>query len=180
MPDTLDFQPDITLLLDAKGVIQKANASQTLAGEGLDVWRGRLLGEMIDPSVGPQVAQMIEEARRSGAASSVKVTQRFPSGLELPIEYTAVSLGKDGGFVAIGRNLQAISDLQSRLLQAQQAREQDYWKIREIETRAYSPVEVEILAECQHSPYSEQPEATLAAIAAFCARWRRILQPPRS
>ena len=36
----------------------------------------------------------------------------------------------------IGKNLQAVADLQSRLIAMQHAREQDYWKLREIETRS--------------------------------------------
>ena len=52
-------------------------------------------------------------------------------------------------------------------------------QIREIETRAYSPVEVEILADCKHPPHLEQPEATLAAIADFCARLERIEKASR-
>ena len=47
-------------------------------------------------------------------------------------------------------------------------------QIREIEARAYSPVDVEIFEECKHSPHLEQPERTLAAIADFCARLERI------
>jgi transcriptional regulator PpsR len=50
------------------------------------------------------------------------------------MEYTTFSLGK-AGFIAIGRNLEAISELRARLEQTQQARERDYWKMREIETR---------------------------------------------
>jgi transcriptional regulator PpsR len=37
--------------------------------------------------------------------------------------------------IAIGRNLKAVAELQSRLVAAQQAMEQDYWKLREVETR---------------------------------------------
>ena len=47
-------------------------------------------------------------------------------------------------------------------------------QIHEIENRAYSPVEVEILSACKHSPHLEKPEETLAAIAAFCGRLERI------
>jgi len=47
-------------------------------------------------------------------------------------------------------------------------------QIREIEARAYSPVDVEIVEGCKHSPHLEQPERTLAAIADFCARLERI------
>jgi pimeloyl-ACP methyl ester carboxylesterase len=49
-------------------------------------------------------------------------------------------------------------------------------QIREIENRAYSPVDVEILEGCKHSPHTEKSEETLAAIADFCARLIRIEQ----
>lgn len=47
-------------------------------------------------------------------------------------------------------------------------------QIREIEDRIYSPVDVEIIAGCRHSPHLEHPDTTLAAIADFCARLDRI------
>ena len=62
--------------------------------------------------------------------------QRFPSGRELPIEYTTVRVaGEQGGLLALGKNLQAVAELQSRLVAAQQATEREYWKLREVETR---------------------------------------------
>ena len=51
------------------------------------------------------------------------------------MEYTTVRLGGTGGLLAIGKNLQAVAELQSRLIAAQQAMERDYWKLREVETR---------------------------------------------
>lgn len=39
-----------------------------------------------------------------------------------------------------------------------------------IERRAAAPVERLVLADCGHSPHREQPEATIAAMAAFVAR----------
>ncbi len=47
-------------------------------------------------------------------------------------------------------------------------------QIREIENRIYSPLDVEILPDCRHSPHLEQGEKTIAAIADFCARLDRI------
>jgi pimeloyl-ACP methyl ester carboxylesterase len=47
-------------------------------------------------------------------------------------------------------------------------------QIREMETRAYSPVDVEILGGCKHSPHTERPEETLGVVANFCARLLRI------
>jgi transcriptional regulator PpsR len=127
--------PDITITLDSDGLVQKTVSSEALADESLDQWRGRPWGEIVDPAITNRVSQMIDDVRRNGATSYLHVKQRFPSGRELEMEYTTISLGKRAGFVAVGRNIQTISDLQSRLVLAHQAREQDYWKIREIETR---------------------------------------------
>jgi transcriptional regulator PpsR len=134
MTEKLSTRPDLTLTLDGDGVIQKVVTAESLAREPLDQWRGRRWGETIDPGVGSIVLKKIEDVRRRGDPSCFEVRQRFPSGLELPMEFTTFSFG-DGGFIAIGRNLEAISELRSRLQLAQEARERDYWKMREIETR---------------------------------------------
>lgn len=47
-------------------------------------------------------------------------------------------------------------------------------QIAEIEERIYSPVDVEILDDCRHAPYLDQPERTLAAIEEFARRLERI------
>jgi len=47
-------------------------------------------------------------------------------------------------------------------------------QINEIENRIYSPVDVEIIPDCRHSPHVDQPGPTLAAVAEFCARLARI------
>lgn len=47
-------------------------------------------------------------------------------------------------------------------------------QIEELDTRAYSPVDVVILDDCRHAPHVDQPEKTLAAIAEFAARLERI------
>ncbi len=128
-------KPDITLTLDVHGVILDIVPSDALAEEELDGWRGRPWGDTIDPAVTLEVKRMIEEMRQKGASSCFQVNQLLPSGRQLPFEYSTISLGRSAGFVAIGKNLQAISDLQERLHLAQQERERDYWKFREIETR---------------------------------------------
>lgn len=47
-------------------------------------------------------------------------------------------------------------------------------QIEEIESRAYSPVDLVVLDDCQHAPHAEQLDATLAAVGEFVARLRRI------
>lgn len=127
--------PDITLTLDQEGVIREAVSSGDLGDESLAAWRGKSFSHTVAPASGQSAEQLISIARRDGGSSSQNIQQRFPSGREAPIEYTVISLGKSRGFVAVGRSLQAIVDLQKRLAEAQQERERDYWKLRDVETR---------------------------------------------
>jgi transcriptional regulator PpsR len=129
-------QPDVTLVLDWDGIIRDASVSASIAKEGLEGWVGRRWTETVGDLASDQVRRMVEDARDSGVSAFLQVTQRFPSGLEVPIEYTTVRLGGQAGLIAVGKSLQAVQELQTRLVAAQQAREQDYWKLREIETRS--------------------------------------------
>jgi transcriptional regulator PpsR len=131
MPATPHVQPDITLLLDMDGVIREATLSPAMGGEKLDAWLGKPWGEI----GGDKVRRMVDDARVSGISAFRQINQRFPSGIEVPMEFTTVLLGGRAGMLAIGKNLQAVAELQSRLITAQQAMERDYWKLREIETR---------------------------------------------
>jgi transcriptional regulator PpsR len=135
MIDDPTDKPDITLTLDRDGVIRSVSPSDALEHEALDRWRGRPWRETVPSALVERVAQAIEASRNSGESQCFRVQQRLPSGREMPVEYTTVSLGKKAGFVAIGRNLQNVSDLQSRLADALKAREQDFWRLRDIEQR---------------------------------------------
>ncbi|WP_431281966.1 transcriptional regulator PpsR [Humitalea sp. 24SJ18S-53] len=129
-------QPDITLTLDWEGVIRTAAHSSAIPTEQVADWVGRPWIDTVGDSGGDWIRRMLDDARNRGVSAFRQVRQRFPSGLELPIEYTTVRLGGEAGLMAIGKNLQAVAELQSRLIATQQAREQDYWKLREIETRS--------------------------------------------
>ena len=137
-------EPDVTLILDLDGVIRDASLSVAIAGgasadaqsEAMRDWVGKPWADTVGGIGGDAVRRMVEDARATGVSAFRQVTQRFPGGLELPIEYTTVRLGGKAGLIAIGKNLQAVAELQSRLIAAQHAREQDYWKLREIETRS--------------------------------------------
>ncbi len=135
MSELLRVRPDITLAVDKDGVIMSAASAEALAAESLSPWGGLRWSDTVSPEFVGEIEQTIDEARSKKDHSRFTVSQRFPSGRELPIEYTTVSLGPGAGFIAVGKSLQAVSELQSRLSHVQKEREQDYWKLREIETR---------------------------------------------
>lgn len=128
-------RPDITLLLDANGIVLQATTCDELANQGVDAWIGRPWAETAGIEMDAKLRSMIDDARTHGVAAFREINQRFPAGVEMAIEYTVVRLGGSEGLMVVGRSLRAIADLQSRLIEAQQAMEQDYWKLREVETR---------------------------------------------
>ena len=135
MMHTTLARPDVTLTLDDEGVILHAIPAEALAEERLEVWSGRRFAETVDSDVDQSTLHSIQNLLENGESTCFRIKQRFPSGREVPMDYTAISLGENAGFVAVGRNTQLVSDLELRLQLAQQAREQDYWRIREFETR---------------------------------------------
>ncbi len=135
MADVSIAEPDITLVLDSKGIIREAKISNDVSGGQTDGWIGRLWTDTVADIGADKVRRMVDDALANGVSAFRQVNQRFPSGLEVPIEYTIVSLGDDTGLVAVGKSLEAVAELQARLVAAQQAMERDYWKLREVETR---------------------------------------------
>jgi transcriptional regulator PpsR len=139
-------QPDITLLLDLDGVIQEATLSPMLSDEAVQSWLGKSWTDTVDDAVSEKVERIMADARSTGVSAFRQITQRLPSGLEVPMEYTTVLLGGRAGLLAIGKSLQAVAELQSKLITAQQTMERDYWKLREVETK------YRLLFDASHEP----------------------------
>jgi transcriptional regulator PpsR len=127
--------PDVILMLDVRGTIEGVVLANALPREEGDAWRGRSWMDTVDEISSPKIAHMVGDAISIGVSGFRQVNQLFPSGAELPMEYTVIRLGGDGGLIAIGRNLRAVAELQARLIAAQQAVEQEYWKLPEVESR---------------------------------------------
>lgn len=103
--------------------------------EDLRAWVGRPWSETVLPETRGKLDRLLEEAQTRGVSRARQLNQRFPGGAELPVSCTAVLLEEEQGFLILGRNLQSLSDLQRRLVEAQQALERDYWRLRQMETR---------------------------------------------
>jgi len=132
---TVHHQADVTLLLDLDGVIREATFTSAVGTENADAWVGRAWIDTVERPGATNIKRMLDDARTTGISAFRQVTQRFPSGLDVPMEYTTVLLGGRAGLLAIGKNQQAVAELQARLIAAQQTMERDYWKLREVETR---------------------------------------------
>jgi transcriptional regulator PpsR len=128
-------QPDVTLLLDNEGVIRDIKLSEENAEDRLGEMIGCAWIDTVADVGSEKIKAMVADARASRVSGLRQVTQKLPGGRELLLEYTTVCLAGSAGFVAVGRNLQTVADLQAKLIAAQQAMERDYWKLRQIESR---------------------------------------------
>jgi transcriptional regulator PpsR len=128
------LQPDVQVTLDHHGVVTKATVANDIADESVEAWLGRPWAETVEGQGRSQIATLLGSAANEEISSIVQLTQRFPSGLVVPIEYLAIP-GSDGGVVAIGRDVRAVAQLQSRLAAAQQTMERGYWQLRDAENR---------------------------------------------
>jgi transcriptional regulator PpsR len=134
MSESRTPQPDVTLLLDMDGIIREATLASSMSNENVEGWLGQPWSDVVG-TAGDKIQRMMQDTKRTGISAFRQITQKFPSGLEIPMEFTIVLLGGRAGMLAIGKNLQAVAELQARLISAQQTIERDYWKLREIETR---------------------------------------------
>ena len=133
-------QPDVALILDTGGVIRKATLSNSVSQERASAWLGRPWTDTVGRSGAGEVQQIVEHARASGVSAFRRVLQRFPSGLELPVEYTTVRVsGRTGRLLAMGKNLRDVAEQRWGLTTAQQAAEQEYWRLRDRDLRSRAP-----------------------------------------
>jgi transcriptional regulator PpsR len=128
---------DLTLLLDDEGTIREVLVGQSEHPvEESKGWLGRTWADTVAADSRPAIAQMLKEAATEGVSRRRQVNHPSASGNDVPMVYVTLRPGKGGrDLVAIGRDLRAISALQQRLVEGQQAMERDYRRMRHIESR---------------------------------------------
>ncbi len=129
---------DVALVIDDAGVIRDMSFhSEELARDlgGQAAWRGRRWSEVVSPDSRQKVAAMLRDAHAGTAARWRHVNHPFGAEGQLPVLYAVTPFGDRGEIMAFGRDLRAVSELQQRLVDAQQALEQDYARLRHAETR---------------------------------------------
>lgn len=127
---------DVALVVDGDGVVRDvAVGSDQVRLDGYGRWVGRRWAEIVTTDSRPKVEALRREAKQGTASSWRHLNHRSPTGGDLPINYAAVEIRPDGRLVAVGRDLSDVASLQQRLVEAQQALEQDYARVRQAEMR---------------------------------------------
>lgn len=127
---------DVTLVLDHDGTIRDVAAgSAELAAEIDGRWLGKSWGSTVTVESRPKIESLLQEAAAGHTTRWRQVNHVTEKATDLPIVYAAVKVGKKGRIIAVGRDLRAVSVLQQRLVDAQQAVDREYARLRNAETR---------------------------------------------
>jgi transcriptional regulator PpsR len=129
---------DIALIIDGVGIIRDvAFHSEDLAQDLADAghWVGMPWIETVTVESRPKVEALLREAGSRADPKWRHLNHPAGDAPDVPILYSAVSVGEEGRVVAFGRDLRAISALQQRLMDAQESMERDYSRLRHVETR---------------------------------------------
>ena len=127
---------DVALVLDDKGVIQDlAFSNEELAAENRKHWLGQRWVDTVTVDSKAKVEMLLRDADTEASMKARELNHRMFNGLDLPIRYSAIQIGRSGLIVAVGRDMRIISRLQQRLMDAQRSMERDYLRLRNVETR---------------------------------------------
>jgi len=127
---------DITFVLGATGMIEDvAFGSSELAPAfaGMRNWVGRDWAETTTLESQGKAREILAEAG-TGSARARHVNQQAPNGPAVALMCTAARAAH-GHTVVFGRDLRPLSNLQQQLMEALQAVERDYGRLRQMETR---------------------------------------------
>ena len=126
---------DIALIVDRRGVIRDlAIPNLELLEELGGDWIGKSLIDTVTEDSRPKVDLLLAD-RAAGEVRARQVNHPLRDGRTIPIVYALSPLDEEGRCVAQGRDLRAVAALQQRLIEAEQALERDYTKLRLAETR---------------------------------------------
>ena len=129
---------DLALIVDDRGIIRDIAFNNERLAHELDeseAWLGRAWIETVTIESRPKIEALLRTANTNGPARWRHVNHVTTKGLSVPVLYSSVQLTETGSVVAFGRDLTDISELQQRLVDAQQSMERDYSRLRHVETR---------------------------------------------
>ncbi len=128
---------DIGFVLDSDGgIAELVLDGGELAAHIDDRWLGRSLLDTVEGDSRQRLADALAAVRaHPDRPQRIDLAHILEDGAPLPVEYRLVALPDGEGVIAAGRDMRPVASLRQQLLNAQQALEQDYWRLRQVETR---------------------------------------------
>jgi len=175
----IETATEIAIVLDGDGVIQDVAFQHTdFAAElgGYGRWPGRSWSETVTEESWPKVAGLLKEAEGKRKSEWRQVYHKAARGDEVPVLYAVVRLDRPNRFLALGRDLRPVAELQGKLIEAQMAMERDYGRLRQIEARYRLLFQLSSEAALIVDPSNHRiVDANPAAVRLFGEKSKRII-----
>ncbi|WP_244437524.1 transcriptional regulator PpsR [Roseivivax isoporae] len=135
--EVLAASADLSVMLSPDGTVTSVVPGRGIdAFAGLDAWVGRKIEDLLTSESVPKLRRALGTLERGEAgARPVELNHVDGEAWEFPVRYTLLRYGADGSVLMAGRDLRAVAETQSRLVQAQMSLEQGYEARREFDTR---------------------------------------------
>ena len=133
----LEKVADVSLVLDRDGKIDElALSSDELQPYIDESWIGCSLVDTVATGSRDRVREFLASAVDDpDTPIRADINHVLPDGSQLPVQYRMVAPSHDRRILAVGRDMRAVASMRQQLLNAQQALEADYWRLRQVETR---------------------------------------------
>lgn len=127
---------DVALVLAPDGIIQDISIHPShRENPRFRGWVGQPWSNIVTWESRPKVDALLRQVEEEGPARSREINHQHEELGDFPVRYSTIALGNTGGVLAIGRELSTLADLQQQLMNAQQAMEREYARLRNAETR---------------------------------------------
>lgn len=129
---------DVAVVVDGQGVIRDVAFNKEELSLELDArgrWLGSKLLDVVTSETQAKVTELLRDAATRKSSNWRQVNHPSSGGVDIPILYSAINIGRKDRFVMVGRDLRPLAAMQQRLISAQQSMERDYARLRHAETR---------------------------------------------
>ena len=133
----LSAAADVVLVLDAGGVIRDVSSTSAVITSGgrLGNWTGKRWADLVTVESKAKIERLLDDAADDARIVWRQVNIPSEEGADLALSFCAIGVGPKGRVIALGRDLRAQAGLQQQLVDAQQALERDYLRLRHLESR---------------------------------------------
>lgn len=128
---------DVAFVLDRAGVIREVSIGDPSieANAGWTRLVGQRWVETVTKECHGKVEQLLAEASKGRSSRPREINQKVAGLGEVPLRVSGALLDDQGHTVMLARDLRPLADMQQRLVNAQQALDRDYGRMRQADTR---------------------------------------------
>lgn len=127
---------DIALVINAEGIISERVITGPYLQSNLFIgWPGKAWADVVTIESRAKVKQILQDLALDLPPRWRQLNHPVPNGQDIPVRYIAIKVGRKGHFVAIGRDLTPVAEMQQKLVAAELSIEQEHARLRNAETR---------------------------------------------